>query len=413
MSDNTPVESNPATADGGQGPTLTPSANSDYSLAVRTGLDAWLGDDGDDDDDIDEGAEAGEEEAGEESAEGEEPEAEVEEVEDEDEGDASDPEAPEDEEDAEDSDSEEEAEEADPEEEEAAEEAEAEETDDDQPKDYAVVTDDDAPAALPKNVKFRYRADGADREYTLDEVIERAKLGENYNRRSQDLANQGREFEQQKQQWQEGATQQLNTAWNEFVQTARRFAEDPDFREEFLDEWERINSDPKELERTLKAQQAEQLERELAEYKRREAAEFSQRVWGTVDTIIQEAQQDFKYANPERVRARFQALYQTRGQEVLREATLREIMREEHEAVASVVEAERERALAEVNGQVRRQAVKTAVAQQNKQTAKAVKREQVAKKVPATPSRAAAKAEKPPKTFEDSRKKLQSWADDD
>lgn len=411
MPEETPVESAPV-PETDQG-SLTPSANSDYSLATRDKLNAWLDDDADDDVSIDEVAEA-EGEAGDEDAEVEEieAEAEVEEVEEaaDEFDDESDLETEDDDEDFEAEETEEETEESGPEEEDA-EDVEAEEPDEDQPRNFAVVDEEGNPADLPGDFKLRYRADGADREYTLDEVVERAQLGENYNRRSQELAQSQREFEQNKQQWTEQSQAQVNNAWNEFMKTARRFAEDPDFREQFLDEWERISSDPQELQRTIKANQAEQLERELEQYRRREAEEFSRRVWGTVDQIIEEAAQDYPYANSDKVRSRFQAIYQQRGQEALRESVLKDIMREEHEAVADIVQAEKERALAEVTGSVRRQAVKKVVDQHNKQTAKAVKRDKVAKKVPAAPQAPAAKAKKGPKSFEDSRKALQDWAD--
>lgn len=283
-----------------------------------------------------------------------------------------------------------------------------------EPKRYTAKVGDEEWEA-PEGLVLRYKADGEERERTLDEVVRYAQLGENYDRRSRELASRQRELEARFAQEREQLHQQYATALNQLLETARRFAEDAEFREQFLEEYERLQSNPEELELRAKAQRAEQYERQLEELRKQQLANWQRQMWQNVDAIIAENAETYPYADAKRVRERWYQAYLRDPSTAASEPFLVNLMREEHEAIARIVEDERQRVEQELTSKYQReiqQAKAEAVVQRTNQTTdQALARERVARKVPNATPAPVPKAGARIKTYQDASRALREWAE--
>lgn len=270
---------------------------------------------------------------------------------------------------------------------------------------------------------LRYRADGQERERPLDEVIRFAQLGENYDRRSRELAQRQRDQEAQYQERLQTLGRQLQEQQAQLAETLRRFAEDEEYREQFLLEWQQLTQNPELLQLHMKAARADELEREQQARAQRELETWNRQVWQTVDAVLaegigtDEAPGPYRYANAEWVRRRFHEAYQQRGQQVLSDAFLRRLMEEEHSAVASVVEAEKRRALELARSEAERAVAEARAAAvvetRNQITDKALDRAKTARRV-VTKGNSPQPGKKTGevKTYSDAKKKLASWVNE-
>lgn len=209
----------------------------------------------------------------------------------------------------------------------------------------------DGPVDLPEDLTFRYKADGEVRERTLDELIQFAQKGENFDRRSRALAEESRHLRENARRWYMEQSEALAAAQEQFYAQVRMFFEDPEYREEALEEYERLTSNPEEIELRRRAQQADELERRLGEYRKREIREWQRGVWATVDQIINESRAEYPLVDANSVRREFARAFHARGREVMSEPFLKELIRMEHEKVAgplSRVRAESESRIKEL-----------------------------------------------------------------
>ncbi len=268
--------------------------------------------------------------------------------------------------------------------------------------------------APPAGLTLTYKADGQEVTKPLEEVVNLAKLGENFGRRSRDLAVEKRQFAEQAQESKTAAEQQIAEAWNQVYGTLTKIAEDPEYREQFLEEHARLKNNPAEIELRVKARKAEVLEQQLKQQRQEGAAEWNRKVWATVDEIIKDGttgeKAQFPYADPARVRQRFHEAYSKHGKDALKEDFVTNLIREDHEQIAAVVRTEREKATAILEKEVAKARTQAAVETRNTIVDKSLQREQVARVVPAGTAAAADKAAPPIKSTNEASKRLKEWA---
>lgn len=282
------------------------------------------------------------------------------------------------------------------------------------PKPYAVkMGNQDYP--VPEDLTFTYKADGAERTRTLDEVIRYAQLGENYDRRSRELAQSQRDLEVEFDTRFRTLNEQYQQAWNDVMELTRRLAEDDDFREEYLEEYHRLKANPEELQIRLRAQKAEQYEQMLNELQRRQHEEWERQVWNTVDQIIGEQLADYDPDTREplarRIRDRFHFEFSRRGSAALKESLLLDLIDEERGFIDRAVEAARRQVESQLGPQVRQARAQAVVETKNNLAERALQREREALAAPRpgpvpTPQRVAPKIEK----LADAKKALEKWA---
>ena len=275
--------------------------------------------------------------------------------------------------------------------------------------------------SVPEGLTLTYKADGQEVSRPIEDVIKFAQLGENYDRRSRDLAHQQRNLKTQFESVYTDLTTRYQQAEAELIQTARRLAEDDEFREQYLDEFERLRSNPEELQIRLAAEQGQRAMAELAEIRKQQQNAYQSRVWATVDEIIAEGigteQQPgrFQFADPDLVRRRFHEEYSRDAATALSEPFLNSLLAQDHERIARHVDSARRDTLGRATKVVQQEVSKAradAVSEaKNTQTTKALDRAQQAKKVVtsapgATPSNGKRRIE----TIADSTKALKSWA---
>lgn len=283
-----------------------------------------------------------------------------------------------------------------------------------EPKPFSVVGPDGQPVDLPDGLTFTYTADGAERTRSLDEVIKYAQLGENFGRRSRELAQRQQELEANARSHADQLNQQFQEAYNSMVSTIRRFFEDEDYREEALNEWYRITSNPEELQLRIAAQEGARARQELERYRAQQQQDFERKVWATVDTILTEQLADYdpelREGLAQRIKSRYGTDLRTRGTEVLSENYLIALITEERSIIDQAVaraKAEAERAIVPRVAQAKAEAV---VKTQNQVTDRAIQRQKVVRTAPKTtaapsPQRAAPKI----RSLNDARRALKEW----
>lgn len=266
----------------------------------------------------------------------------------------------------------------------------------------------------PDNLTISYRADDRDVSRPIEEVVKLAKLGENFDRRSRNLAEMQRSAEAEIQGRRQRAEQELAAGWQEVWETVRRFAEDAEYREEFLEEFNRLQNNPDEVQLRIKAKRADELEQQLQQQRQVGAAEWNRKVWQTVDSIIAEQvngpSSAYQFANPDRIRQRFHEAFKKQGKAVLNENFVKELIKADHESIASVVTREKEKALAEKDKEIARTKTETAVETRNKIVDQALQREQVARVVPSGTVTPAEKAAPQIKSAREASQRLKDWA---
>lgn len=282
-----------------------------------------------------------------------------------------------------------------------------------EPKPFEVVDANGQP--VDGDLTFTYKADGAERTRSLEEVIKYAQLGENFDRRSRDLAQRQRDLETGARDHAEQLNQQFSEAYNNMVSTIRRFFEDETYREEALDEWYRITSNPEELQLRIAAQEGQRAKQELEQFRQRQHQDFERQVWQTVDQIITEQLSDY---DPElrdglagRIKSRFGADFKARGNDVLSENYLVALVSEERSIIDQAVaraRADAERSFAPRVAQAKAEAV---VNQQNQTTDRALQRQKVVRQAPKStnapsPQRTAPKI----KSLNEASQRLKDWA---
>ena len=198
---------------------------------------------------------------------------------------------------------------------------------------YRIANADGSAVDLSDDVSFTYKADGAEKTRTLAEVIEFAQKGENYDRRSRELVQNQRSMEERANQWAQEQNLRVQQEKEQFYAQVDRFFRDPAYREQALDEYERIISNPEEIELRRRAEQASEYERQIEVRKAQDVQMWQQNVWGTVDTIIEEAKETYPHANPAEVRRRFAEAFRRDRQQALSEPFLKELIRMEHDRV--------------------------------------------------------------------------------
>lgn len=266
---------------------------------------------------------------------------------------------------------------------------------------------------VPDGLVVTYKADGQDRARPIEEVIKFAQLGENFNRRSQELAEKERQLGSESEKIRTQASQEIQAAWTQFWDTAKKFAEDAEYREEFLDEYTRLKENPEEVQLRIKANRADELEKILEEQKSKSAEDYNRQVWTTVDQIIAAQTSGtgaFPYANPERIKQQFYAAYQQVGTQALSDTYLIGLIQQDHEAIEKIVTAERARALAQTEDAVKRAKAQATVETQNRIVDKSLQREQVAATVVTGGQTAATQKAPQISSARDASKALRDWA---
>jgi hypothetical protein len=283
------------------------------------------------------------------------------------------------------------------------------------PKGFAVFQGEDE-VEVPDLV-LSYKADGAERKRTLDEIVHFAQLGENYDRRSRELAIRQRDVEDAHSQTLSQFQEQMNTAWAEFTGLVQRLHEDEDFREEYLEEYARLQENPEEIQMRLKAQKADEYERQVQANQERQTADWNRQVWSTVDTIIGENLADFdpesRDAMASRVRNRFYEEYTRRGGDALRESFLADLVREERSVIDKAVARARkdvvERELPPAVAKAKAQAV---IESKNKTTQQSLDRDRIARMTPQPgPSAMTTAAPRKFTSLHDASRALKDWAE--
>lgn len=282
------------------------------------------------------------------------------------------------------------------------------------PKSYS-VKDGEEEFDVPETVQITYRADGHERTRPLDEVIKFAQMGENFDRRSTELAQDRRDSEETFKQRYEQLEGQYRQAQHQLMQTVQRLGTDPDYRQEFIDEFERLSSDPEELQLRLKAQRAAELERWVQERMSQDQQAYSQRIWNTVNSLIhaglKDYSEDLRERTAERVRDRFHKKYQAEGKAAISDRVVRGLVAEERSVIDAAVEAARRDALKDIEPQIQRARLEATVETKNKITDQAIKQDKVGRAAP-KPSAGAPAAERKTKvtSVKDVSKALKEWA---
>jgi hypothetical protein len=281
------------------------------------------------------------------------------------------------------------------------------------PKHYAVRHGEEE-VGIPEGVTFTYKADGAERTRTLDEVIQYAQLGENFDRRSRDLAQTQRQMEDSYRQAIEHGQKELQDSWNQFMELTQKLHEDDEFREEYFEEYERLKNNPDELELRRKAKLAEQYEQQINADRQRQYEEWNRNVWTTVDTILGEQLADYEdniRGNlSDRVRSRFHQAVSQYGNTVITEAYLTNLIREERSIIDTAVQRARQQVEQDVLPRVERARVEAVTQTKNRLTELSLQRNKEAIATPAmtaTPVRQA----KPISTMGEAAKALNRWAE--
>lgn len=292
----------------------------------------------------------------------------------------------------------------------------AEEPAPEQPKHYAAEVDGEE-VSLSDDLMLSYKADGRDIKLPIGEVVRRAQLGENYDRRSRDLAMRQKQQEQQYaasaqqlQGWRAQAEQQL-------LDTTRRLLEDDAYLEELRDEYYQLTSNPQQLELLQQAMEGRQAKAELDQIRVAQQQQFSQQVWQTVDQIINEgigteaAPGSYRFADANEVRNRFAQAFQTLPRDqVMNDTFVQNLLAQEHEKIARVVESETRRALGSAAHETKKAVAKAVAQTTNQITDKALRRSKEAARVVTRPSAPAPQTPAKPKSYADASKKLREWA---
>jgi hypothetical protein len=264
----------------------------------------------------------------------------------------------------------------------------------------------------PEDLKIKYRADGEDLELSLDEVIQDAKKGRNYDRRSGELAQERRELQSNYREVIEQARGRIAQAEQNFHAQVKRFFEDPQYRDQALKEYRRLTENPEELEIRQKAQRADQLEKQIQERQAQDQKQWQQKVWSTVDSIIDEAKEHFPYADPNEVRKEFAQAYRRHGKRALTDRVVKTIIERNNERVATAVNSERsqlEEKLAEERRKREELEARLKANKENKRVEESVRRSKEAKVAEPTGEPPAGTAKKKPKSLSAARNALKEW----
>jgi hypothetical protein len=267
--------------------------------------------------------------------------------------------------------------------------------------------------SIPEDVTLTYKAEGTERTRTLDEVIRYAQLGENYDRRSRELAQAQRDQSESYQRLLDEGRQQVQAAWNQVMELTQKLHEDDEFRENYFEEYERLKANPEEIELRRKASLADLYEKQIEQQRQREYEEWNRSVWTTVDTILEEQladyEPDLRGNLADRVRSRFYQAVSTQGNGVISESYLTSLIREERGVIDLAVERARREAERDLVPVVNRAKVEAAVETRNKITDQSLQRNKEAAIAPTNPA-APVRAAKQIKTMTEASNALKNWA---